>query len=169
VPAAALDEQVHAARDRMNVQVMPASLIARAARDPQAAAAEAGLSPGVMAGLASGRLDTVAVGCVDNAAGPGTPAGQPCRASFLTCLDCPNSRALPHHLPVQIAVRERLGNLRDNLPPAQWDARRDRAHSQLGDIIGHYTAAEKGNARTRLTAAQEQLADDLVHGRLDLR
>jgi type II secretory pathway component PulJ len=166
---AALGEQVHAARERISIPVIPASLIARAAHDPQAAAAEAGLSPEVMTGLVGGRLDTVAAGCVDNTAGPGTPPGQPCRESFLGCLDCPNSRALPHHLPVQIAVRERLGNLRDNLPPAQWDARRDRAHSQLGDIIGHYTAAEKDNARTQLTASQEKLADDLVHGRLDLR
>jgi hypothetical protein len=167
--AAALDDQVHAARDRLNVQVVPASLIARAVHDPQAAAAEAGLSPGVMADLAGGRLDTVAAGCIDNTAGPGTPPGQSCRASFLTCLDCPNSRALPHHLPIQIAVHERLGILRDNLPPVQWDVRRDRAHSQLGDIIGHYTAAEKDSARMQLTAGQEQLADDLVHGRLDLR
>ena len=54
--------------------------------------------------MISGRSDTVLASCTGHTDSPHAPAGMPCTASFLECLDCPNARALPRHLPVQVAA-----------------------------------------------------------------
>jgi hypothetical protein len=140
-----------------------------ARRDPQQAAAEAGLDPLTLKSLAAGEADTVLAGCVDNLAGPDSEPGRPCTASFLACLDCVNARALPHHLPAQIAAREHLSELRKNLNPPVWEARYRRRLTQLEEIVGHYTDAEREAARTAVSAQQRRLVEELLDGRWDLR
>lgn len=97
------------------------------------------------------------------------PAGVPCPASFLSCLDCPNARALPRHLPVQVAVANQMAALRPHLDPAVWATRYGPRLGQLASIIGSYTAAEQEQARGALDERQRRLVDDLMDGRLDLR
>lgn len=169
VVGAALREQVEAARAGLQMPVFTAGFLARARDDLPAAAAEAGLDPDVLAGLASGARDTALAGCTDHRASPHAPAGMPCPASFLTCLDCPNARALPRHLPVQIAVADQIKQLRAHMDPATWRARYGPRLDQLAGIITAYTAAEQQQARQALDARQRQLVDDLLDGRLDLR
>jgi hypothetical protein len=168
VVAAALDDQVAKARARQAVPVFTAAFLQRVAQDP-AAAARVGLSAETVNRLADGEHDTVATACVDHHAPPGGDDDGPCRASFLACLDCPNARALPHHLPVQIALHDHLASLRPNLDPATWSVRYAQPFSQLEDILGHYTLAERDHARAQVTARQRGLVEDLINGRLDLR
>lgn len=165
----ALREQVAKARTAMEVPVFTPDFIDRAAHDPEAAAAEAGLDPEVLKGLLAGEQDTVLTGCVDHLAGPDTPPGTPCTASFFACLGCENARALPHQLPVQIVVRDRLLATRPNSDPTTWRVKYQAATDRLEDILRHYTPAEREQARAKLSDGQSELIDDLLSGRLDLR
>lgn len=169
VVGAALRGQVEAARARQQMPVFTAEFLAHAGENLPAAAAEAGLDPDVLARLASGGQDTALAACTDHHASPHAPAGAPCPESFLDCLDCPNARALPRHLPVQIAVADRMTQLRAHLDPAIWRVRYEPRLDQLAGIITAYTTAEQEQARQALDARQRQLADDLMDGRLDLR
>jgi hypothetical protein len=169
VVGTALRGQVEAARARQKIPVLTAGLLARARGDLPGAAAEAGLEPEVLARMIAGGQDTALAACADHLAGPHAPAGVPCPASFLSCLDCANARALPRHLPVQVAVADRMAALRPHLDPAVWAARYGPRLGQLAGIIGAYTAAEQEQARRALDERQRRLVDDLMGGRLDLR
>ncbi|MFC7915988.1 hypothetical protein [Streptomyces sp. NPDC057386] len=165
----ALREQVAKARAAAEVPVFTPAFLERAAADPTAAAAEAGLEAEVLKRMLTGEQDTVVTACTDHHDGPHSPPGQPCTASFLVCLNCKNARALPHHLPVQVAVHDRLLALRPNLDPHLWRVRYETTVHQLRDIIDHYTPAEQTDARGPLPPHQERLVSDLLTGRLDLR
>ncbi|MBZ9644874.1 hypothetical protein [Streptomyces sp. PSKA30] len=165
----ALRAEVSKARSRRQIPVITDELVGRAQADLDEAAAEAGLAPEVLRRLIEGQSDTAATGCTDHLSGPDTEPGQPCTASFLACLDCENARAMPHHLPVQLAVHERLFALRPHMKPDVWRVRFERPLEQLGDVIAHYNDAERAQARARMTDRERQLAADLVDGRMDLR
>lgn len=169
VVGAALRGQVAKARAVMDIPVFTPDFMARAARNPQEAAAEAGLDTEVLERLLGGKQDTVLAGCIDHLAGPETPPGIPCTASFLACLSCENARALPHQLPVQIVTRDRLLAARPNGDPATWRAKYQTVVDRLEDILRHYTPAEQKQARAALSDGQRVLIDDLLGGRLDLR
>lgn len=169
VVGTALRGQVEAARAWQKMPVFTAGFLARAREDLPGAAAEAGLEQEVLARMIAGGQDTALAACADHLAGPHAPAGVPCPASFLSCLDCPNARALPRHLPVQVAVADRMAALRPHLDPAVWAARYAPRLGQLADIISAYTAAEQEQARGALDERQRRLVDDLMDGRLDLR
>lgn len=169
VVGTALRGQVEAARSRQKIPVLTAEFLARAEKDIRAAAAEAGMEPDALAALAAGEHDTALAACTDHRASPHAPAGVPCPASFMSCLDCPNARALPSHLPVQIEVADRMTALRANIDPSAWRARYEPRLGQLADIIGEYTKAEQEQARRNLDDRQRRLVDDLMDGKLDLR
>jgi hypothetical protein len=165
----ALRAEVSKARGRRQIPVITTGLIDRARTDLVAAAEEAGLPPDTLRQMINGEHDTAATACSDHLAGPETEPGQPCTASFLACLDCENARALPHHLPVQLALHDRLVALRPHMDSAVWRVRFEQPVAQLADLIGHYNDAEHKRARQQLTDRQQRLVDDLVDGRLDLR
>jgi hypothetical protein len=169
VIAAALDDEVGKARDRQQVPVFTAVFIARFAEDPDGAAREAGLEAGTVRRLLAGEQDTVLAGCTDHLASPHAELGQPCPASFLSCLDCPNARALPRQLPAQVAAAEHIAALRPHLSPAVWDARFRPRLDQLEEIVNTYTAAERELARRQVTAQLRQMISELLDGRWDLR
>ncbi|MEO3749420.1 hypothetical protein [Streptomyces sp. B6B3] len=166
----ALEEQVAKARDRQQTPVFSAMFVAMAEVDPQQAAAEMGVDVEVLKRILVGQEDTVLASCADHHDGPDTPPGEPCTASFLACLGCRNARALPHHLPVQVYVRDRLAQLRTHLDPDEWDLRYGDAFAQLTHLLGppHYTATDVQQARERLARSERHLADDLLKGRWDL-
>ncbi|MFJ6661333.1 hypothetical protein ACIQNG_34060 [Streptomyces sp. NPDC091377] len=165
----ALRTEVTKARARRVIPVVSAALVAKARTDLVTAAAEADVPPEVLRQMIDGRNDTAATACTDHRAGPHTPPGKPCNASFLACLDCENARALPHQLPVQIELRDRLAALRSHMDPDVWRVRFERPLDQLCDVVSHYSTAEQEQARRNLTGPQRQLVDDLAMGRLDLR
>ncbi|MEU1941976.1 hypothetical protein ABZ554_05890 [Streptomyces sp. NPDC020125] len=170
VVAEALQEQVAKARTAAEVVVLPSRLLSLATRDPDTAAAEAQLAPEVLKSMASGERDTGVVACRDHRESPHTAAGEACPASFLNgCLNCVNARALPHHLPVQTALYDRLAALRPNLDPPVWEARYAKPLAQLRDILTHYSAAEQNEARASVTDRHQAMISALLDGRTDLR
>lgn len=169
VVAGALRGEVAKARERFRVPVWPAGFADRATQDPASAAAEAGMEPEALKRLLAGDQDTPLASCTDHLAGPAGPPGTPCRLSFLDCLDCANARALPHQLPVQLAAADKIAALRPHLDPALWQARWEPRLQQLAGIAAAYTPAEREQARQAVTARQQQMIDDLLEGRWDLR
>ncbi|MFJ4582652.1 hypothetical protein [Streptomyces echinatus] len=165
----ALRAEVGKARARRQIPVITAALVDKARTDLAAAAEEAGLSPDTLRRMINGEYDTAATSCTDHLAGPETEPGQPCTASFLACLDCENARALPHHLPVQLALHDQLGALRPHMDPAVWRVRFEHPLAQLADLIGHYNDADRDQARRQLTDQERQMVEELVDGRMDLR
>ncbi len=169
VVGAALRQEVAKARVVQSVPVFTAEFVAWARENLAEAAAQSGLEPRTLKDLLDAQRDTAAVACVDHLASPVAEPGQPCTASFLLCLTCENARALPHHLPVQMAVRDGIVQRRPHLDPPVWRARFSAPQQQLEEIIDHFTEAEHQQARDDLTVDQQRLVDDLLDGRLDLR
>jgi hypothetical protein len=169
VVAAALEDEVGKARARQQVPVFTAAFIARFSADPDGAAREAGLEAGTIARLLAGEQDTVLASCTDHLAGPHAGPGQPCPASFLSCLDCPNARALPRHLPAQVTAAEHIAALRPHLSPAIWEARFRPRLDQLEEIVNTYTPAERDRARGQVSTHLRQAVSEVLDGRWDLR
>jgi hypothetical protein len=168
--AEVLQDEVAKARVTAEVVVLPSRLLALATEDLSAAAAEAGVPPETLRSMLTAERDTAVVACRDHRDSPHAPAGEACPASFLhSCLNCPNARALPHHLPVQIALHDRLKALRLNLDPQVWEARYATPLARLHDILGHYSAAEHTHARASITDQHHALITSLLDGRTDLR
>lgn len=165
----ALRDELGKARAQQAAQVLTSVFVAEADRDLDGAAERAGLAPALLAGLVDGDHDTVLAACTGHRAPPGGQAGQLCTASFLGCLDCPNARALPRHLPVQLLMADRLTELGAHLDPAVWRARYGPRLGQLQEILGQHTAAERAKAREATTPEQVALVDDVLAGRWDLR
>ncbi len=166
----ALEEEVAKARAVQEIPVLTDEFLARAAEDPERAAADVGLDAETFARLISGEQDAVLVGCTDPENSPVTGPGKPCGASFLDdCLRCANARALPRQLPVQIETHRRLKHLQRDLDPRLWSHRHSESFARLSDLLGQYTAAERADARERVTVTERRLVDDLINGRLDLR
>ena len=169
IVAAALDSEVSKARDHARVPVFTQDFVDLARRDPQAAATQAGISMGQLAGLIEGSQDTVLASCHDHLASPYTPPGVACSASFLACLDCANARALPHQLPIQLAAIDALERLRPHLPPAMWARRYAPRLDQLQDITTGFQRAEIDRAKAEITDEHRHRINDLLEGRWDVR
>ncbi|MFG1930845.1 hypothetical protein ACGFK1_09340 [Mycobacterium sp. NPDC048908] len=120
VVAAALGEQVDKARARGVMDVVTKAEVERAGTDAEAIAAEHQVDAATLQRMLDGDLDTVMNACVDNGNSPHAPAGEPCRASFMTCLDCPCARALPRHLPIQALLHDRLADGKAQMSPVTW-------------------------------------------------
>ncbi|WP_327256100.1 hypothetical protein [Streptomyces sp. NBC_01244] len=170
VVAEALQGEVDKAREAAKVVVLPSRLLALAAEDLPTAAAQAGVAPETLRSMLAAERDTAVVACRDHLDSPHAPAGEACPASFLhACLNCPNARALPHHLPVQIALHDQLKALRSNIDPRLWAARYATPLARLRDILSHYSGAEHAHARASITDRHHALIVSLLDGRTDLR
>jgi hypothetical protein len=169
VVADALRGEVAKARSAQAVTVFTTAFMTRFAADPAGAAAEADLDEPTLEQMASGERDTAVTACADHLSGPHTPAGIACTASFLACLDCPNARALPHHLPAQLAMADHIRQLRPHLDPPLWQMRYEPRLRQLEQIFRSYTPAELDRARQAVTKPTRGLVGDVLTGRWDLR
>ncbi|MBF6253925.1 hypothetical protein IU414_18275 [Nocardia farcinica] len=168
IVAATLDEQVSAARRQAVMHTLTAEQVDRARTDPEAVAAEIGVSQTVLTDLLKGHLDTVMAGCIDHHHSPHAPAGQPCTASFLMCLSCPCARATPAHLPVIVAVHDRLHDKAREMTPLRWAQRFAGPAAQLADILDRYPPVSVAAARSATTTEQHDLVERLLARSLDL-
>ncbi|MFC9835579.1 hypothetical protein ACFVKB_17465 [Rhodococcus sp. NPDC127530] len=164
-----LDDEVSKARAAQAVPVFTPEFLDRAGTHPATAAVEMGVEVDVLKRMLAGEQDTVLAACVDNRDSPHTEPGTPCDASFLQCLLCRNARALPHQLPIQTAAHDRLKTLRANLDPGLWEHRYGTPFARLTDLLDHYSAENRDEARRRLSEADRHLVDELLDGNLDLR
>jgi hypothetical protein len=169
VVADALRGELARARQAQSVPVLTAALVARFARDPAAAAAEAGIGEETLGQMIAGQRDTAVTACTDHLSGPHDPAGVACTASFLACLDCVNARALPHHLPAQIAMASHLAELRPHLEPVIWQARYGSRLDQLRQVLAAYTRAELDQASASMTPRHHDLVREVIAGGWDLQ
>jgi hypothetical protein len=169
VVADALREQLDKARACQAAQVFTSAFVAEAERDLDKAAERSGLPPALLTGLIEGDHDTILAACTGHRNPPGSRPNQLCTASFLTCLDCENARALPRHLPIQLVMADRLTTLAAHLDPALWRVRYEPRLDQLHQILAQHTAAERAQAREAITPEQIALVDDVLAGRWDLR
>jgi hypothetical protein len=169
VVADTLNSEVAKARARSTVAVMTAEQMSQARENVEQVAAEMDLEPVVLKRMLAGELDTVLAACADNNNGPYTPPGEPCRASFLLCLDCECARALPRHLPLQVVVHDRLAQRRDQMDTLQWANRFAGPHAQLADLLDQHDSAAVADARTSVGPAEHALADRLLNRELDIR
>jgi hypothetical protein len=169
VVAAALTEQVDKARARGAVDLLSRAEVVRAAAEPEAIAAQHGVDAATLDQMLSGELDTVMNACVDNGGGPHSPPGEPCRASFMACLDCPCARALPRHLPIQVLVHDRLVERKAQMTPLVWARRFALPHAQLSDLLARQDPLDVADARANPSEVQRNLVDRFVNRELDLR
>ncbi|WP_236739694.1 hypothetical protein [Mycobacteroides abscessus] len=167
VVAAALAEEVDKARSRSVMETLSRDEIAQS--DACALAAKHGIEPTVVKRMLAGELDTVMNSCIDNDNSPFGAPGQPCRASFMKCLECPCARALPHHLPVQALVFERLQARKADMTPLAWAQRFARAHTQLADLLSRHDAAAVAQARADATPQQHAMVDRFINREMDIR
>jgi hypothetical protein len=165
----ALDDEVSKARTAQSVPVFTPAFLDRAGTYPSTAAAEMGVEVDVLKRMLAGEQDTVLAACVDHRDSPFTEPGTPCDASFLQCLLCRNARALPHQLPIQTAAHDQLKTLRANLDPRLWEHRYGTPFARLTDLLGHYSAEDRNEARHQLSDVDRRLVDELLDGKLDLR
>ena len=147
--------------------VLDASDLELARERPQEVAARYSVDVPVLKQMLAGGLDTVLGACVDHRGGPHAPQGQPCRASFMRCLDCPCARATPQHLPVQILVLDGLDAHRAEMPPGRWAQRFALPHAQLAELVSRYPDAAVTRARTAATDADRRLAERFLARELD--
>jgi hypothetical protein len=110
--------------------------------------------------------DTVLGSCSDFASSP-RDGGCPCRQTFLDCLDCTNARALPRHLPFQMAVADEIAAMRAAMTADAWTARYAGRAAQLAAIADEFEPAQVEAARAGVTSAHRQLAARLLAGDLD--
>ncbi|MFE0142784.1 phage integrase N-terminal domain-containing protein [[Kitasatospora] papulosa] len=168
VVAQALTAEVATARARSKITTMTAEQVAHAQENVDEVAAEMGLEPAVLKRMIAGELDTVLGACTDNNNGSYTP-GEPCRASFLLCLGCECARALPRHLPVQVAVHDRLAERREQMGPLEWAERFAGPHAQLADLLDQADEAAVEDVRKAAGPDEHKLADRLLNRELDIR
>ncbi|QIK50369.1 hypothetical protein G8C36_23855 (plasmid) [Gordonia terrae] len=115
----------------------------------------------------SGRLDTAATACLDFNHSPFTSDGDPCTASFLLCLACPNAVATPAHLPRLVLLDEALDNLA-SVDPARFDARYREHRDRLEHLLeSSTTPAERATARDEATDADRAVIERLLRRDLD--
>ncbi|MGV9895153.1 hypothetical protein [Streptomyces tendae] len=168
VVAETLTTEVAKAQARSKITTMTAEQVAQARENPEEAAAEMGLEPTVLKRMLAGELDTVLGACTDSTNGAYNP-GEPCRASFLLCLDCECARALPRHLPLQVVVHDRLAERREQMDPLHWAGRFAGPHAQLADLLDQADEAAVEDARKAAGPAEQTLADRLLNRELDIR
>jgi hypothetical protein len=140
----ALDEQVHAALARRHMSV------------DQHGTQDTG----------GAEQDTVLGSCTDFQHSP-LDGDDPCRQTFLSCLDCGNARAFPRHLPLQLVVLDELRARRTAVPVERWISDFAGRVAQLEQIVAEFEPAQREQARRQITDAHRHLARRLFSGDLD--
>lgn len=124
--------------------------------------------PELAAAIQRGDLDTATAACTDFTHSPHTDPGLPCTASFLLCLACPNAVATRRHLPRLVHLHDGLTELHTVLDTTAWDRQWQQHFERLSALLDtHTTAAERSDARTRITDADRTTIDRLLRRTFD--
>lgn len=126
----------------------------------------AGGAAGLAQALAVGALDTATGACLDFTNRPSGPPGQPCTASFLDCLACPNAVATRRHLPRLAWLHQALDELRATVPPATWEQDWQAHFLRLTALLqDNTTIAERQAAARAASDTDRELIAQLLSGR----
>lgn len=157
------------AQATVSARTLTAAEVADARRDPEPVAAKLGVSVVTLNLILAGQLDTPTCSCTDFHASPfADAAGDPCPASFLACLACPNSVVTPAHLPRLVALRDALDNVATIVPESRWQLSYAEHYARLSTVLANNaTAAEIAAARQSATDADRTLVEQLLSRSLD--
>ncbi|MER5867652.1 hypothetical protein [Kitasatospora sp. NPDC002040] len=164
-----LEKEVVKAKSAGSIARMSEADLAEALRHPEAVARRLGVTTEMLRLLVARDADTVLAGCTDNLNSSHSPAGQPCRASFLKCLDCGSARAMPHHLPIQVVARDTIGERRTHMTALRWAERFAFPFNQLQDLLDQAGPAAVARAAGQATDADRELVRRLLDQELDHR
>ncbi len=167
--AEVLTAEAGKARSMGAIPQLSASDLEQAGREPGTVAARFGVSEAVLRLLVARDADTVLAACTDNLNSPHTEPGRACTASFLKCLDCPCARALPHHLPVQIAAHELLDRRRTQMTALRWAQRFAYPFGQLDELLTRAGDTAVECARAEIGPDHHALVARLFDKELDHR
>ncbi|MYQ55648.1 MULTISPECIES: hypothetical protein [unclassified Streptomyces] len=169
VVADVLEKEVVKARTAGRIQQLSREDVAEALQDPETVAKRFGVSTEMLRLLLARDADTVLAACTDNNNSPHSPAGEPCRASFLKCLDCPCARAMPHHLAVQTVALDMIDERRKHMTAVRWAERFALPYFQLDDLLKRAGTRAVSKARVQAGDAERELVRRLLDGELDER
>lgn len=162
-------DAVDHARATVSVRSLTAAEVADARRDPEPVAAKLGVSVVTLNLIIAGQLDTPTCSCTDFHASPfADAAGDPCPASFLNCLACPNSVVTPAHLPRLVALLDALDNVATVVPASRWKLSYATHYARLRTVLrDNATDAEISAARQSATDVDRALVEQLLSRSLD--
>ena len=173
-----VSEEVYRRPDPQTAQ-MVSDVVADGQRDAIAHAQEAvrmrftdepvelGLPARTRQALTDGRLDTAVGGCLDHLHSPFGQADQPCPASFLMCLACPNAVATPQHLPRLVVLDHALSNLA-SIDPDRFARSYQEHHARLSHLLtSSTTPPERQRAYALATDADREAIERLLQRELD--
>ena len=124
--------------------------------------------PDLARAVLAGRADTATGACTDFTGGPHAPAGQPCPASFLSCLACRNAVATRRHLPRLVYLHRCLESLRGAVSQAVWELDWREHHQRLSALLNAHTTAVEREAHLQAVSAHDKsLIDRLLRRKLD--
>ncbi|QMU78858.1 hypothetical protein GXW83_27325 [Streptacidiphilus sp. PB12-B1b] len=169
VVADVLEKEVVKARTAGRITRLSTADVAEALRDPETVAKRLGVTAEMMRLLVARDADTVLAACTDNENGPHSPPGEPCRASFLKCLECPCARAMPHHLAVQVVARDMINERRTHMTALRWAEQFALPFAELEDLIRLAGKRAEDRARARAGEEERELVRRLLDGELDER
>lgn len=169
VVADVLEKEVVKARTAGRIQQLSREDVSEALRAPEPVAKRLGVSTEMMRLLVARDADTVLAACTDNTNSPHSPLGEPCRASFLKCLDCPCARAMPHHLEVQTVALDMIDERRTHMTALRWAERFALPYFQLEDLLKRAGKRAVSKAREQAGDAERELVRRLLDGELDER
>lgn len=136
---------------------------------PEPVAAKLGVSVPTLTLILAGQLDTPTCSCADFHASPfADAAGDPCPASFLACLACPNAVITPAHLPRLVTLRDALDNVATLVHESRWKLSYAEHYDRLTTVLrDNATNAEIAAARQSATDADRTLVEQLLSRSLD--
>jgi hypothetical protein len=113
-------------------------------------------------------VETATADCADPYASPfSNSADLGCTASFLLCLACTNATVHPGHHSRLAHLGAALNNLRSALHPTVWQREWAEHHARLEDLRTRLGNAVWEQALTRVSDADRDLIDHLLHGTLE--
>ena len=157
------------AKATVAVRSLSAADIAAARDNPEPVALKLGVPVVTLNLILAGRLDTATSACVDFLNSPfADEPGDPCPASFLTCLACANSVITPQHLPRLVALLDALDNVATIVPPRRWTLSYAEHYARLSAVVrNNATGAEIAAARQSASESDRALIEQLLSRNLD--
>ena len=99
---------------------------------------------------------------------PFAEPGEPCRASFLSCLACPNAVASLGHLPRLVVLHDALVGISEVVSRQEWQDHYAGHHARLQDLLHHCANDEEvAQARSSATPADRATVEELLSGGFD--
>ena len=161
-------DAVEHAQATVQMRMITGSELAAARTDPDSLAEKLGVEPGKVSLLTHGQLDTPTGACLNYNDSPFAEPGEPCRASFLSCLACPNAVATLDHLPRLVVLHDALVGISEAVSQQEWREHYAGHHARLQHLLHHCANDEEvAQARSSATTADIETVEKLLRGGFD--